>query len=70
MISSTPTPRPRRTGKLLTNTPQGVGLALLRVEHADAQQRGTVRLEFEAKGSKWELKSWWPDWWPRRAEGE
>jgi folate-binding Fe-S cluster repair protein YgfZ len=68
--SSAPTPRPRGTGKLLTNTPQGVGLALLRVEHADAQQRGTVRLEFEVKGSKRELKSWWPEWWPRRAEDE
>jgi len=51
-----------------------VALALLRVEHAEAQQRGEVKLEINsiidnAEGGEkrsWEVRSWWPDWWPQR----
>jgi hypothetical protein len=53
----------------------------LRVDHAEGEQRGEVKLEFEVKGdasgaggeeqtTKWELKTWWPDWWPKGNEDE
>jgi hypothetical protein len=71
-----PTPRPRGTGKLLSST-QGVGLALLRLEHVDGASRGELRLGFEFEEGngaeemvtrKWGVTSWWPDWWPTRVE--
>ncbi|KAI0939557.1 hypothetical protein AcV5_000937 [Taiwanofungus camphoratus] len=58
--------KPRGTGKLLSST-QGVGLALLRLEHAASLERGDARLEFEIEGderTKWRIAHWWPDWWP------
>jgi hypothetical protein len=64
-----PTPRPRGTGKLLSSS-QGVGLALLRMEHVEGSQSGNVNLEFEVdhEGQKanWRVSHWWPDWWPRQ----
>jgi folate-binding protein YgfZ len=71
-----PTPRPRGTGKLLSST-QGVGLALLRLEHVEGAMSGELRLgfEFEEDGGpaeeekfkrNWGVTSWWPDWWPER----
>jgi hypothetical protein len=65
-----PTPRPRGTGKLLSSI-QGTGLALLRIEHIMAAQKGTLRLEFETENeklekTKWVVSPWWPYWWPRR----
>ena len=71
-----PTPRPRGTGKLLSST-QGVGLALLRLEHVDGASRGELKLGFEFEERKeaeemvtrkWRVTSWWPDWWPTRVE--
>ncbi|KDQ64834.1 hypothetical protein JAAARDRAFT_145993 [Jaapia argillacea MUCL 33604] len=64
-----PTPRPRGTGKLLSST-QGVGLALLRLEHVEGAKSGDLRLEFEAgeEKKKWAVSPWWPDWWPRQPE--
>jgi hypothetical protein len=72
-----PSPRPRGTSKLLSST-QGVGLALLRLEHVEGAARGELGLgfEFEEGGEgddkvakKWGVTSWWPDWWPTRPEG-
>lgn len=67
-----PAPRPRGTGKLLTMTEEGVALAILRLEHAEGQQRGEVRLEVDAGGENdgtgsWAVSSWWPDRWPKRS---
>lgn len=61
-------PRPRGTGKLLSSH-GGVGLALLRLEHVAAVERGDLQLEFEVadgdKTYKWSVSPWWPHWWPR-----
>jgi len=73
-----PTPRPRGTGKLLSST-QGVGLALLRLEHVEGAASGELRFgfEFEEEGEgeekvkrSWGVTSWWPDWWPERPSEE
>ncbi|KAG5638998.1 hypothetical protein H0H81_007906 [Sphagnurus paluster] len=62
-------PRPRGTGKLLSSE-QGVGLALLRLEHVEAAERGDLRLEFNVESGEgrgtWAVSHWWPDWWPQR----
>jgi len=63
--------RPRRrgaAGKLLSSS-QGVGLALLRLEHVRAVEKGAVVSEIEVgdEKAKWELTHWWPDWWPSDA---
>jgi transferase CAF17, mitochondrial len=61
-------PRPRGTGKLLTTSEQGVGLALLRLEQVEGAEKGDLRLEFDASGGEgkdtWIAAHWWPDWWP------
>ena len=65
-VKPAPTPsnlRPRGTNKLLS-TQNGVGLALLRLEHLAGWEKGKWTLEFENKERKWEIKPWWPDWWP------
>ncbi|RDB22593.1 putative transferase CAF17, mitochondrial [Hypsizygus marmoreus] len=58
-------PRPRGTGKLLT-TQQGLGLAVLRLEHVEGVEKGDLRLEFNvANGEKqdtWAVSHWWPEW--------
>lgn len=68
---SRPAPRPRGTGKLLSSQ-QGVGLALLRLEHVEAAEKGVLRFEFNASAEEgqdtWALSHWWPDWWPRQPE--
>ncbi|KDR83811.1 hypothetical protein GALMADRAFT_236209 [Galerina marginata CBS 339.88] len=60
-------PRPRGSGKLLSNQ-KGVGLALLRLEHIAAVQNGDLKLELEVPDEKdlstWSVSPWWPDWWP------
>ena len=64
-------PRPRGHGKLLTSC-QGVGLALIRLEHVEGVERGDFRLEFDVlHGDNKEtcrVSHWWPDWWPRKPE--
>ncbi|KAI0081013.1 Aminomethyltransferase folate-binding domain-containing protein [Panus rudis PR-1116 ss-1] len=71
--TSTRSVRPRGTGKLLSTT-QGVGLALLRLEHIVSLERGEAKLEFETasateEGSKetWAVTPWRPSWWPALA---
>ncbi|EPQ59268.1 Aminomethyltransferase folate-binding domain-containing protein [Gloeophyllum trabeum ATCC 11539] len=66
---SRPMPRPRGTGKLLSST-QGVGLALLRLEHVEGWEKGDIGLSFEEGEQKtnWSISPWWPDWWPRQTE--
>jgi len=56
---------------------QGVGLALLRLEHVAGVASGQLGLGFEFEEVEEEEKvtrkcgvtSWWPDWWPTRPEG-
>ncbi|PFH51455.1 hypothetical protein AMATHDRAFT_74997 [Amanita thiersii Skay4041] len=59
-------PRPRGAGKLLTSL-QGVGLALLRLEHVEAVTKGNLQLQFENTGKTWTVSPWWPSWWPHQA---
>ncbi|KAF8897474.1 Aminomethyltransferase folate-binding domain-containing protein [Infundibulicybe gibba] len=65
--SETRTPRPRGTGKLLTSM-QGVGLALLRLEHVEGVEKGGLKFEVEIPDGEekktWGISHWWPDWWP------
>ncbi|KAF9498406.1 Aminomethyltransferase folate-binding domain-containing protein [Pleurotus eryngii] len=62
-----PIPRPRGTGKLLSNV-QGMGLALLRTEHVAAVENGTAQLEVSdpKTGDVFQIEHWWPDWWPKQ----
>jgi len=69
--------RPRGTGKLLS-TVNDVGLALLRLEHVEGLEKGDLKFELlsgevDASGNgddtSWFVKPWWPDWWPKEAEG-
>ncbi|KAJ8502439.1 hypothetical protein ONZ45_g11753 [Pleurotus djamor] len=59
-----PIPRPRSAGKLLTNR-CGLGLALLRLEHVAAAEKGATTLEINDDGKQMQITPWWPDWWPR-----
>ncbi|KAL1739231.1 hypothetical protein HDZ31DRAFT_69155 [Schizophyllum fasciatum] len=70
------TPRPRGTGRLLSNT-HGVGLALLRLEQVRGAEEGALRFELDVPTSgdgsevtQIEASHWWPHWWPRAPEGE
>jgi len=58
-------PRPRGNGKLLISI-QGVGLALLRLEHIEGAEKGDFRIEFDVTGedgkATWAVSHWWPDW--------
>lgn len=63
-------PRPRGTSKLLS-TSQGVGLALLRLEHVEGAERGNLTLQAEIGDGEqerrcWSVSPWWPDWWPHK----
>ncbi|KAF9534855.1 Aminomethyltransferase folate-binding domain-containing protein [Crepidotus variabilis] len=58
-------PRPRGSGKLLS-THNGLGLALLRLEHVAGWEKGILRLEFENDGVKWKVSPWRPEWWPQQ----
>ncbi|KAF8640114.1 hypothetical protein AX17_001350 [Amanita inopinata Kibby_2008] len=60
-------PRPRGAGRLLTSS-QGIGLALLRLEHVEAVMKGALQLQFENEGKTWRVLPWWPSWWPRQSE--
>ncbi|KAI4526092.1 Aminomethyltransferase folate-binding domain-containing protein [Schizophyllum commune Loenen D] len=69
-------PRPRGTGKLLSNI-HGVGLALLRLEQVKGAEAGDLRFELDVPTSgdgsevtQIEASHWWPHWWPKQPEGE
>ena len=63
--------RPRGHGKLLSSY-QGVGLALMRLEHVEGVEKGDLTLEFDvSQGDNketWRVSHWWPDWWPKKSE--
>ncbi|CAE6399501.1 unnamed protein product [Rhizoctonia solani] len=65
--SSTGPTRPRGTGSLLSNV-QGVGLALLRLEHVEGVERGELVMNFTQMGDKgtesWIVEPKRPTWWP------
>ncbi|KAF5393964.1 hypothetical protein D9757_000087 [Collybiopsis confluens] len=59
-------PRPRGSGKLLSNS-HGVGLALLRTEHVYGRDAGHLELVFASEnGASWAVAPWWPEWWPQQ----
>jgi transferase CAF17, mitochondrial len=66
-----PVARPRGHGKLLTSC-QGVGLALMRLEHIEGVEKGDLTLELDVlRGDSkktWSVSHWWPDWWPQKTE--
>lgn len=69
-------PRPRGTGKLLTSI-DGVGLALLRLEHVNAVEKGESAFYIDAAGNDGastgsvSVSPWRPEWWPEfRSEAE
>lgn len=66
-----PVPRPRGNGKLLSSM-NGVGLALLRLEHVEGVEKGGLKLEFDVESGEsqgtWAASHWWPNWWPQRPE--
>ncbi|KAF6762679.1 mitochondrial protein [Ephemerocybe angulata] len=59
-------PRPRGTGKLLSTTTQGVGLALLRLEHVSAARAGALNLQVTnpLTNEVLSVSPWIPSWWP------
>ncbi|KAH8118455.1 Aminomethyltransferase folate-binding domain-containing protein [Phellopilus nigrolimitatus] len=71
--STSPRPRIRGTGKLLSTT-QGVGLALMRLEHVDLVEKGLMKFQIESGETEpesektiWNVSHWWPEWWPVQA---
>jgi transferase CAF17, mitochondrial len=56
-------PRTRGAGKLLTRT-NGIGLALLRLDHFTGAINGAARLQAEVPESPLQVQPWRPDWWP------
>ncbi|KAH7100661.1 Aminomethyltransferase folate-binding domain-containing protein [Auriculariales sp. MPI-PUGE-AT-0066] len=67
-------PKPRPSGKLLTAIPWNgafAGLALLRLEHLDAVERGELDLSMSTEtGSSWSVRHHWPKWFPKRGVDE
>ena len=66
--SGGPRVRPRGTGKLLT-TIDSIGLALLRLEHVLAVEKGESQFYIDTpSGDTFETSNsvipWRPDWWP------
>ncbi|CAA7259698.1 unnamed protein product [Cyclocybe aegerita] len=64
-----PGPRPRGSGKILSNQ-KGVGLALLRLEHVAGVQKGDLRFDIVDGENATNLTAvpWWPEWWPREPD--
>ncbi|KAG9127349.1 ccr4 associated factor [Ceratobasidium sp. 392] len=65
--------RPRGTGTLLSNF-NGLGLALLRLEHAEGVERGELAMSLvlpsDQQASKWIVRPRRPAWWPVAPENE
>ncbi|KAG8694695.1 ccr4 associated factor [Ceratobasidium sp. 395] len=59
--------RPRGTGTLLSNV-NGLGLALLRLEHAEGVERGELAMSLvlpnDQQSSRWVVQPRRPAWWP------
>jgi len=72
-VSATDPDRPirfRGNGKLLTSF-QGLGLALLRVEHVEAACQGHADLQLsvgEGEKTTFEVQPWWPEPWPAQPD--
>ncbi|KAJ7068205.1 Aminomethyltransferase folate-binding domain-containing protein [Mycena amicta] len=66
VLSSPGSVRPRGTGKLLSSM-NGVGLALLRLEHVQAaeQEKLVFAMDDDSK-TQWGVTHWRPAWWPHR----
>jgi hypothetical protein len=71
MDANRPVPRPRGHGRLLTSH-DGVGLALMRLEHIEGVEKGDYKLELHVRHGDstetWRVSHWWPDWWPQKPE--
>lgn len=59
--------KPRGTGKLL-NSVKGIGLALLRMDHLEAVDKGGVGLVIGEGVEQRRVSYWYPDWWPHKPE--
>lgn len=64
VADGSPSVRPRGTGKLLTSA-EGIGLALLRLEHVTAAEKGVSSFFIDnGDGSEIAVRPWRPEWWP------
>ena len=59
--------KPRGTGKLLSSV-KGIGLALLRMDHLEAVDKGGVGLMIGGGAEQRHVSYWYPDWWPHKVE--
>lgn len=64
---SSPAPRVRGTGKLLSTSSHGVGLALMRLDQVNLAEKGLLTFNI---GPSWTTEHWWPDWWPKESSAE
>lgn len=64
-----PRPRPRGMGRLLSSV-DGHALALLRLEHLQAADNGTMVLQFEHEGKTWDVVPHRPSWWPTQISND
>lgn len=70
-LSESPKPRPRAPGKLLSSTPDGYALALLRLEALKAAEGGEMRLFVTgADNQPIDITPRRPDWWPSETKEE
>lgn len=70
-LSESPRPRPRAPGKLLSSTPDGHALALLRIEALKAAEGGEMRLFVNgADGQPMSISPRRPSWWPSETKEE
>ncbi|KAG9038246.1 ccr4 associated factor [Tulasnella sp. JGI-2019a] len=56
-------PRPRGSGRLLSSV-GGYALALMRLEQMEAAEAGSMALNVEHEGVKWDVIPHRPEWWP------
>ncbi|KZS97973.1 Aminomethyltransferase folate-binding domain-containing protein [Sistotremastrum niveocremeum HHB9708] len=58
-------PRTRGTSKLIQSL-NGVGLALMRLEHVEGVENGKFELQIKSDEGdlRWRVRHWWPEGWP------